>query len=221
MSGGPGAAARVPFVDADARAELLTSLAEEGEFGELRRRSGRLLNEISSAQFRAAENLLTKAARSLSDGDPARADRLIDRVAQLPYDDRDGGSPGVDGASMLVYRIISDQFEASEPDYPAWLDVVLAVHPHIDPTAQADVASAVHGFVLQEAIYSVTPAEARRIRRHFGDAPLEADLGDRPDATVEERRAIIRSLTTAAASLAAAYAAATDNPQGLAGHGRW
>jgi hypothetical protein len=199
-------------VDDDALPEFLATLAAEGRFGPLQRRSGRLLNEISTAQLTAAENLLAKAARSLSAGDLARAERLIDRAAQMPYDEREEGSPGVMGASMLVYRIISDQFEDSEPGDTAWLDVVLAVHPHLDPIGQADVASVVHGFVVQDRIFTVTPAEARRIRRAFGDAPLNADLGERPDTTVEQRHAIIQSLTTAAAALAEAYAAATSNP---------
>jgi hypothetical protein len=194
----------------DALTDFLTRLAADGEFGPLQRRSGRLLNELSAAQITGAENLCTKAARSLSAGDHARAERLIDRAAQMPYDPREEESPGVRGASMLAYRIISDQFEASDPDNMAWLDVILAVHPQLDPIGQAEVASVVHGFVLQTAVFTVTPAEAQRIRRHFNNAPLDAELGDGPDATVEQRREIIRSLTKAAAVLADAYAAATD-----------
>ena len=208
---GPGAAARVAFVNDDALAEFLASIGQSGEYAELHRRSGRLLNQVSNAQLTAAENLLTKAARSISAGDAARAERLIDRAAQMPYDLREEDSPGVRGASVLVHRIISDQFENSDPDDLAWLDVILGVHPGLDPAGRAEVASVVHGFVLQEAIYSVTPSEARRIRRAFGDAPLDVDHGDGPDATVEQRRAVIRSLTTAAAALKDAYAAAAFN----------
>ena len=75
-------------MDADALAEFL---AAEGGFGPLQRRSGRLLNEVSHAQITGAENLLTKAARSLSGGDAERAERLIDRAAQMPYDPREEG----------------------------------------------------------------------------------------------------------------------------------
>lgn len=87
----------------------------------------------------------------------------------------------------------------------SWLDVILAVHHRLDPTGRAEVASVVHGFVLQRAFFTVTQAEARRIRQSFGDAPLEADLGDTPDATEEQRRDIIRSLVIATAALADAY----------------
>jgi hypothetical protein len=181
-----------------------------GEFGALASRSGRLLNEVSHAQIIGVENLLTKATHSVLAGDALRAEQLIDRAAQLPYDPREEGSPGVRAASVLVYRLIVDQFEASEPDDMTWLDVLLAVHPHLDPTGQAEVASVVHGFVLQGAFFTVTPAEARRIQQSFGDAPLEPDRGDEPDATVEQRRDIIRSLVMAAVALADAYTEAAD-----------
>jgi hypothetical protein len=59
--------------------------------------------------------------------------------------------------------------------------------------------------VLQGAFFTVTPAESPRIQQSFGDAPLEPDRGDEPDATVEQRRRIIRSLVTAASALADAY----------------
>jgi hypothetical protein len=88
--------------------------------------------------------------------------------------------------------------------------VVLQVHPGLDPLGRAEVASLVHGFVLQGAIFTVTATEKRRIRQAFGDAPLEADLGDGPDATVEQRADIIRSLALAAAALSEAYTTASD-----------
>jgi hypothetical protein len=46
---------------------------------------------------------------------------------------------------------------------------------------------------------------SRRIQQSFGDAPLEADLGDSPDATVEQRRHNIRSLVMAAVALTDAH----------------
>jgi hypothetical protein len=80
------------------------------------------------------------------------------------------------------------------------------VHARLEGPGKAELASVVHGFVLQEVFYSVTPAEKRRIRQAFADAPLEADLGDGPDLTVERRRAIIGSLVAAAAALQEGYA---------------
>jgi hypothetical protein len=180
------------------------------EFGEMARQSGRLLNARFTAQITGAQNLLTKAIRALAAEDPDRAEALIQRAAQMPYDEREQDSPGVRAASVLVYSLISDQFENSEPDDLAWLDVVLQVHPGLDSLGQAEVASMVHGFVLQGAIVTLTATEKRRIQQAFGDAPLEADLGDDPHATVEQRTGIIRSLTRAAAALSEAYARAAD-----------
>ncbi len=174
------------------------------------RQSGRMLNARFSAQITGAENLLTKAIRALGAGDGDRAEALIQRAARMPYDEREQDSPGVRAASVLVYSLISDRFEDSEPDDLAWLDVVVAVHPGLGPLGQAEVASLVHGFVLQTAVFTVTATEKRRIRQAFGDAPLEADLGDGPDATVEQRADIIRSLTLAAAALNEAYTTASD-----------
>ncbi len=180
------------------------------EFAEMARRSGRMLNARFSSTITGAENLLTKAVRALRAGDEDRAETLIRRAAQMPYDEREEDSPGVRAASLLVYSLISDRFEDSEEDDLAWLDVVLEVYPGLDSLGQAEVASLVHGYVLQDAVFIVTATEKRRIRQAFGDAPLEADLGDGPQATVEQRTDIIRSLTRAAAALSEAYATADD-----------
>jgi hypothetical protein len=177
------------------------------EFAAMTRQSGRLLNARSHAQIIGAENLLTKAIRALASGDMEQAEQLVQRAAQIPYDAREEGSPGVRAASMVVYRRISDQFEANQDDDTTWIDVALRVHSGLDPLGQAEVASVVHGFVLQEALFTVSPAEKQRIQQAFGGAPLEAELGDAPDATVEQRQAIIRSLVMAAAALEDAYAA--------------
>lgn len=184
---------------------------QRNEFGELARQSGRLLNELSHAQIAGAENLLTKAIRALDSEDDQRAEQLIRRAAQMPYDTREAGSPGVLAATLFVYGLISDQFEASDPDDMTWLDVALEVHPGLDPTGRAEVASVVHGFVLQGAFFDVSAVEKRRIREAFGDAPLEAELGDGPNSTLEQRQDIIRSLIRAAMALSNAYAAAAND----------
>jgi hypothetical protein len=73
------------------------------------------------------------------------------------------------------------------------------------------VASVIHGFVLQGAFFDVSAVEKRRIREAFGDAPLEAELGDGPNSTLEQRQDIIRSLIMAAMALINAYAAAAND----------
>ncbi len=174
------------------------------ELGELARDSGRMLNARSHAQMDGAENLLMKAVRSLAGGDSKRVEKLIRRAAQMPYDPREEGSPGVRAASLLTYRLISDQFEASRYDDTRWLDVVLEVHPRLDASGRAQVASVVHGFVLREAFFDVSAAEKRRIQQVFGDAPLEAGAvpakGPRPLAVEGHRPSVERSRRSPAAA---------------------
>ncbi len=205
--------ARVAWVNGPFASEFDPARGLRGELGELARDSGRMLNARSHAQINGAENLLTKAVRSLTSGDPKRAEKLIRRAAQMPYDPREEGSPGVRAASLLVYRLLSDQFEASDYHDTTWLDVVLEVHPRLDTSGRAEVASVVHGFVLQEPFFDVSAAEKRRIQQHFGDAPLEAELGDGPDSTVQRREDVIRSLVEAAVALNTAYSAAAKKLQ--------
>jgi hypothetical protein len=185
---------------------------QRNEFGELARQSGRLLNELSHAQIAGAQNLLTKALRALASGDAKRAEQLIERAAQASYDTREAGSPGVRAATVLLYSLISDQFEASEADDMTWLDVAIDVHPRLDPTGRAQVASVVHGFVLQEAFFDVSAVEKRRIQQTFSDAPLEPELGDGPSSTLEQRQDIIRSLILATMALGEAYGAIAEEP---------
>ncbi len=108
---------------------------------------------------------------------------------------------------MLIYTLVTDRYEDSEYDDSAWLDVALHVHGQLDGRGKAELASTVHGCVLQDAFFSVSGAEKRRIQQAVGDAPLEADLGDGPELTVEGRLDIIRSLVTAAVALHEGYAA--------------
>jgi len=176
------------------------------EFGELARNSGRILNAHGLAQLIGAENLLAKAVESAASGNQERAEQLVQRAAAMPYDPREEGSPGVRGAAMLIYRLVTDALEASADDDPGWLEVALDVHANLDGPGKSDLASVLHGFVLQEPLFDVSPEERRRIRQAVGDAPLEADLGDGPDRTVEQRRAVISSLLTAALALRQGYA---------------
>lgn len=188
-------------------AEFDPAYGMQPELGAMARESGRLRNAQYNAQLAGAENLLIKAMRSLAAGNTDRAEALISRAAQAPYDDREEDSPGVRAAAMLVDGIISDQLELAAEGDTNWLDVVFEVFPSLDPLGRAEAASVVHGFLLQEwSAYTLSAAEKRRIEKAFGDAPIEADRGDSPDSTIEQRHAVIRSLTMAATTLAQAYA---------------
>jgi hypothetical protein len=180
------------------------------ELGALTRDSGQRLNEISSAQVEGAENLLMKAMASLSAGQTDRAEKLIQRVAAMPYDPREEETPGIRAALMLVYDLVVDEFEDSEVGDTAWLDVALAVHEQVDGAGKAHLASTLNGLVLQRTMFTLDSEEKRRIRNAVGDAPMEADLGEGPDATVAHRRDVITSLVRTTMALEAAYVAAGE-----------
>lgn len=54
--------------------------------------------------------------QALASGDADRAEQLIQRAAQMATAAREAGSPGVRAATLLVYSLISDRFEACEVD---------------------------------------------------------------------------------------------------------
>lgn len=178
------------------------------EFAELARHAGRDANRRSSIRVQGAENLLKKAVRAIGAGDEDMAQRLIGRAAAMPWDEHEEGSPGIRGGCMLVYRAVVDRFEDSGRDDSLWLDVALEVLAGAEAWGRADLASVLHGIVIQTAFFDPTREEIRRIREAAGSAPLDADLGDGPDATVEHRSEVIESICRVVLSLEQGYDAA-------------
>ncbi len=175
------------------------------ELGELARNAGRALNQRMLDQLDGSMNLLTKAVARLDAGDTGQADRLVARAAAMPYDPREEGSPGVQGAAQIVYNLISDQFEASAEDDSRWLTAAVDVHASTIGPARLNLESALHGFLLQDSLFALSRGEQRLIRKTFGHAPMEADLGDGPEATAGERVIVIDSLLGSARALRSAY----------------
>lgn len=134
------------------------------------RQLGRMQHSRHHAQITGAENLLTTAIRALNTGDSERAGQLMQRAAQMPYDEREDESPGVVAASMLVCRLISDQFESSESSDTTWLDVVLGVYSDLDSSGRARVSSVDHGLVLQEAFSLLARCRPAPVDRLHGRA---------------------------------------------------
>lgn len=176
------------------------------EFRALAQTSGRVRNLRGDAQLEGAENLLVKAVRRLSAGEAERARPLVERAAAMPWDAHEEHFPGVRAALMLVYREINDRFEAEYLGEDGWLDVPLAVLPRLGAQAAAEVASVLHGYVLQD--YDLSRRETRRIVEATGDAPLEAGIGSDAGLGVPERVAIIDDLLDGVVALQEAYAAA-------------
>ena len=152
-------------------------------------------------------NLLTKAIARLDAGESEQADRLVARAAMLPYDPRELGSPGVRGAAQIVYDLVSDQFEVSADDDSRWLTAAVEVYSSVIGPARLNLESVMHSFLLQDDLFALSRVEQRLIRKTFGHAPMEAELGDGPEATPAERAVVIVSLLGSARALRTAYAA--------------
>lgn len=180
------------------------------EFARLTMSSGQQSNEQFNAQTDGATNLLLRAMKHLAAGDEAKAEPFIRRVAAMPWDEWQEMNPGVHAATMLVYNEVSDELEESNAGDTTWLDVALDVLAEVDGYGKADLASTLHGFVLQSDLFDLSRAETRRIKQAVGDAPLEADLGDGPDATADHRYVVIDSLVRTALALIDAYEAVYD-----------
>lgn len=155
-----------------------------------RRSSGRMLNEMSMAQLHGATNLLTKAARALGTDD-ARAQRLIDRAAAMPWDDREERFMGVQAAASLVHAVVSDAFEDADVDDLRWLDAVEGALDRVGAHGQAQIRSTVRA--LAGPFFETSSEEERRLLAVAGDAPVDAEHVTE-DAGVAERADVIRDL---------------------------
>ena len=157
--------------------------------------SNRRANQQSWAQMDAAMNLLSKAVTARLGGDEPRATRFVDRVAAMPWDEHEESSPGVRGACQLLYEAVSDELEGTEGlEDDWWLDWAVAALSRSTGAGREELASTLHGFVLQEDLFDLSAGEHRRITALVGDAPLEADLGDDALMTTEARREVIESI---------------------------
>ncbi|GAB3446459.1 hypothetical protein GCM10027517_28750 [Phycicoccus ginsengisoli] len=87
----------------------------------------RALAPFSRAGQEAAGNLLSKAADALARDDTPRAERLVARALDLPYDEAEEAVPAAWQAHMVLYMAVSDALEGSEPDDELWLDAALLV----------------------------------------------------------------------------------------------
>jgi hypothetical protein len=97
--------------------------------------------------------------------------------------------------------LVNGRYEESAENDSRWLEVALDAHARLGGPGKAELASVIHGFVIQDLFFNLTTSERRRIQDAVGDAPLEADLGDGPEPTVDQRCDIIRSLVAAAVAL--------------------
>lgn len=137
--------------------------------------SERIVGSWRSPYREAAENLLHKAARVLK-SDRQRAVAYVERAVRLPFDDEDGGAPAGIEAHMLLYTLISDEFEASGKGESLWLDAALAVlESGADDRARSELRD-----VLEEIdeSYGLDPGEQRRLYKALAGTPAPQSLWD-------------------------------------------
>lgn len=147
--------------------------------------------EFSVASLTAADNLLTKAAAALDSGDPARAERMIDRAVALPFDEFEERIPALVAAGMMLFDLVTDILEGCEPGDSLWLDVALDVL-HAPGPGRPHLA---HVLAVIAHDYHVEPKEHRRLTAAITEvapAPSPWDLRMPPEKTKEIVFAILQ-----------------------------
>lgn len=144
-------------------------------FGNVELMSGRTLAPFSRAGLTAAENLLTKADRALTDGDPERAGHFIDRAAALNYDDHEKTAPAAFAASMMLFNAVTDALERSGEGDSRWLEAAGVALSSTTGWGQAQMR---HTLAVVRQDYVVEPGESRVIEDAVVEVPERADLRD-------------------------------------------
>lgn len=195
-----------------AQTTTVPPVADDDSYSVLRSRIG-LLNFMTGKAFserivgawrsphrEAAENLLLKATRVLKD-DRARAIAYVERAVRLPFDEEEDGPPAGIEAHMLLYTLVSDEFEAAEKGDSVWLDAALAV---LESDADERGRSELHD-VLEELEPSphLTADERRRLKSALPTAPPRQSLWDLRLPEDELRDRVLAVLDIGAAYLEA------------------
>ncbi len=165
------------------------------------------LQEVSRGLGEAADNLLRKALRAIEAGDEERARRLVDRACRLPWDEHEECYPAPWSAQMMLYTSVGDALEEAGEGESDWLDAALEILPELSEVGREHLATTLFGFVRQDAVFHLAPAEQKRIRAATGIRPI--DLDDLPEETPhEELVAMTRALLDAVRRLRAGVRAA-------------
>lgn len=178
-----------------------TPFSADRGLGDVELATGRALSPFSQASWTAADNLLTKAARSLAEGDDDRAARLVQRAVSLPYDILEDGAPAAVAVTMMVFSEVVDALEECAEDDERWLDAALDV---ID--SGGDVArSAMRGVLADiRQDFEISRSETRRIDAALRGIPPRTDLREQGQVPAEQ----LAGQVTETLRLVIAYAAA-------------
>lgn len=147
----------------------------EHPLGDVELVSGQTRAPFSRAPLAAADNLLDKADRSLTDGDPDRAGHFIDRAAALNYDAHEQTAPAAFAATMMVFTTVTDALECSREGDSGWLDAAVETLSSTDGWGQSVMR---HTLVAISQDYVLEPSERDTIGIAAAQVPERAELRD-------------------------------------------
>lgn len=131
---------------------------------------------FSQAAMDAADNLLIKAVNRIRRDEHAAADRLIDRAADLSFDDHEQMWPGINMAAVRIYSVLADQSELIDDveSAPGGEDAQLVDISHAIRTVSGSLAPD-EGEALRYAVKEIlTSADYHGIDRNHQERMREA-----------------------------------------------
>ncbi len=144
-------------------------------FGDVELASGRTLAPFSRAVLIAADNLLAKADRALTDGDLQRTGHFIDRAAALNYDEHEQTAPAAYAAGMMLFTAVTDRLERSREGDSRWLDAAVEALSSCDGWGQSEMR---HTLLVVRQDYIIEPSESRTIGVAVAQVPERAEMRD-------------------------------------------
>ncbi len=149
----------------------------EHPFGDIEYVSGRTREPFSRALLAAADNLLAKADRALTNGDPDRARHFIDRAAALNYDEYERTAPAAFAARMVLFTAVTDALERSREGDSRWLDAAVEVLSSANGWGKSEMR---HTLLTIRQDYIIEPGERDTIGIAVAQVPERAELRDCP-----------------------------------------
>jgi hypothetical protein len=165
----------------------------EHPFGDLEYVSGRTRAPFSRALLAAADNLLAKADRALTNGDPDRARLFIDRAAALDYDAHEQAAPAAFAATMMVFTTVTDTLERSLEGDSRWLDAAVETLSSADGWGKSEMG---HTLLAIRQDYVLDPGERDTIGIAVAKVPERAQLRDSTLPPKELAMAVTSALQT-------------------------
>lgn len=144
-----------------------------------------LQKRLRKPHWEMAANVLRKA-RAVLAVDPMKAGIYVDTALRLPFDENEQLTPAALETHLMLYRLVTDAAEESDPDDSAWLDAAIDLVTASDPARRAELRVVLNAIATD---YELPAAELRRVRRTLAQiepGPSLFDL-DFPAESLKER----------------------------------